>query len=396
MNVLDLFSGIGGFSLGLERAGMRTVAFCESDAFCRRVLAKHWPGVPIYGDVRTLTAARLAADGIIAPLADAIIGASGCSHGTAFIPGNVLEASKRQEISNGLGIGCNWTGIDLICGGFPCQDISVAGKGAGIGGERSGLWSEFARIIGEVRPRYVIVENVAALLGRGISRVLGDLAALGFDAEWHCIPASAVGAPHRRDRIWIVAHPARDVRSERKEGGAEWQRVGPRRQPVHGHCESGSCCFNPNECDGNDCWLLRHPEQAPDMADASEPRLQGCSRQGLSRSWGTSIELAGGDSGVSYTNGKPTQRLTISWGECGQWLTEPDVGRVANGVPARVDRLRVLGNAVVPQIAEIIGRAIMSIERDEYNAEDDFARSIDECYREIRARKAAGGKGWGE
>src|SRR5258708_2164912 len=161
MNVLDLFSGIGGFSLGLERAGMRTVAFCEIDPFCRRVLAKHWPDVPVYDDVRTLTAARVGSCGQL---------------------------------------------IDVICGGFPCQDISFAGKGAGIGGERSGLWSEYARIIGEVRPKYVIVENVAALLGRGLERVLGDLAALGFDAEWHCIPASAVGAPHRRDRVWIVAH----------------------------------------------------------------------------------------------------------------------------------------------------------------------------------------------
>jgi len=161
MNVLDLFSGIGGFSLGLERAGMRTVAFCESDPYCRAVIAKHWPNVPIYDDVRTLTGERLRADRIA---------------------------------------------VDVICGGFPCQDISVAGKGAGIVGERSGLWSEFARIIGEVRPQYVIVENVAVLLGRGIERVLGNLAALGFDAEWHCIPASAVGAPHRRDRVWIVAH----------------------------------------------------------------------------------------------------------------------------------------------------------------------------------------------
>ena len=163
--VLDLFSGIGGFSLGLERAGMRTVAFCEIDPYCRAVLAKHWPNVPCYDDVRTLTAERLAADGIVP---------------------------------------------DIICGGFPCQDISVAGKGAGLAGERSGLWSEYARLIGELRPRYVLVENVSALRSRGLSRVLGDLAALGYDAEWHCIPASAVGAPHRRDRIWIIANPAGD------------------------------------------------------------------------------------------------------------------------------------------------------------------------------------------
>src|SRR5208282_3242190 len=98
----------------------------------------------------------------------------------------------------------------ILCGGFPCQDISNAGKRAGIDGERSGLWSEFARLIGELRPRYAIMENVAALLGRGLERVLGDLASIGYDAEWHCIPASAVGAPHRRDRVWIVAYANRD------------------------------------------------------------------------------------------------------------------------------------------------------------------------------------------
>src|SRR5215207_5071922 len=161
--VLDLFSGIGGFSLGLERTGgFKTVAFCEIDPFCRKVLEKHWPEVPCYHDVRELTAERLAADGI---------------------------------------------GVDVICGGFPCQDISLAGKGAGLEGERSGLWSEIARLSGELRPEFVIVENVSALLGRGLGRILGDLAEIGFDAEWHCIPASAIGAPHRRDRIWLVAYP---------------------------------------------------------------------------------------------------------------------------------------------------------------------------------------------
>ena len=156
---------------------MRTVAFCEIEPYARRVLAKHWPGVPCYEDVRTLTADRLRADGI---------------------------------------------SVDVICGGFPCQDISTAGKGAGIGGERSGLWKEYARIVGELRPRFVIVENVSALLSRGLDVVLGDLAALGFDAEWHCIPASSVGAPHRRDRIWIVA----DATGERR--GIETETWKPR------------------------------------------------------------------------------------------------------------------------------------------------------------------------
>src|SRR5262249_16380197 len=129
---------------------------------CRKVLAKHWPDVARYGDIRTIT---------------------------------------------------DLPYVDVLCGGFPCQDISNAGKREGIDGERSGLWSEMARIIGLVRPRYVVVENVSALLGRGMGRVLGDLAACGYDAEWDCIPASAVGAPHRRDRVWIVAYASRDVES---------------------------------------------------------------------------------------------------------------------------------------------------------------------------------------
>jgi DNA (cytosine-5)-methyltransferase 1 len=160
---LSLFSGIGGIDLGLERAGLgRTAAFCECDREAQAVLRKHWPGVPIYDDVRTLTADRLHADGL------------------------------RPN---------------AICGGFPCQDVSLAGSGEGLGGTRSGLWREYARLLGELRPELVVVENVSALLGRGMGRVLGDLAALGFDAEWHSIPASYAGARQLRDRIWIVAYP---------------------------------------------------------------------------------------------------------------------------------------------------------------------------------------------
>ena len=259
--MLSLFAGIGGFDLGLARAGMQTVAFCEIDPFACRVLAKHWPEVPIYEDIRTLTADWLAEMGL-------------------------------------------WP--DVICGGFPCQDISYAGKGAGISGERSGLWREYARLIGEIRPRYVIVENVAALLGRGLGDVLGDMAALGYDAEWHCIPASAVGAPHRRDRIWIVAYPS-------------GERCGERR----GNCER---------------YPVRSAGCGKTLADANLPRLE---------------------IGESIASHHGPERKAVVGG--GWWDVEPDVGRVAHGVPGRVDRLRSLGNAVVPQIAEIIGRAIMGI-----------------------------------
>jgi DNA (cytosine-5)-methyltransferase 1 len=163
LTVLDLFSGIGGFSLGLERTGgFETVAFCEIEPYCRAVLAKHWPNVPCYEDVRELTADRLAADGIA---------------------------------------------VDVITGGFPCQDVSRAGTGAGLAGERSGLWRELARIIGEVRPKFAVVENVAALLDDGMGVVCGDLADIGYDAEWSVVSACALGAPHVRQRVLIVAYP---------------------------------------------------------------------------------------------------------------------------------------------------------------------------------------------
>lgn len=161
MNVLSLFAGIGAFDLGMERAGFRTVAFCECDPFKQQILAQHWPEVPIYDDVRTLTAARLVDDGIVA---------------------------------------------DIITGGFPCQDISIAGRGAGIGGTKSGLWFDFARLIGEIRPRFAVIENSPKLRSRGLGALLRSLVEIGYDAEWDCIPASYVGAPHRRDRIWILAY----------------------------------------------------------------------------------------------------------------------------------------------------------------------------------------------
>lgn len=247
LRVLDLFSGVGGFSLGLERTGgFETVAFCEREPFCQRVLAKHWPGVPIFPDVCEL---------------------------------------RGKDVEP----------VDVICGGFPCQDISLPGKGAGLAGERSGLWSEIARLAGELRPRYLIVENVSALLGRGLGDVLGDLAQIGYDCFWECVPASAVGAPQVRDRIWIVAYP------------------------------------------GHQPGLQAHP-----AADTFRGR------------W-----LARHDAGGRYWRDLPGTHRGI-----------PESIRVgvADGLPDRLDRMRALGNAVVPQLVEAIGRAILAAEQEQRRA----------------------------
>lgn len=174
LKVLDLFSGIGGFSLGLERTGgFRTVAFCEIEPFPRRVLAKHWPEVPCYDDVRTLSP-------------------------------DAFDA------------------IDVICGGFPCQDASHArtawGKREGIDGARTGLWSEIWRLATDIRPTAILLENVPGLLSAGFGRVLGDLAKIGYDAEWRVISARAAGLPHFRERLWVVAYPS-GSRLSRSVGG---------------------------------------------------------------------------------------------------------------------------------------------------------------------------------
>lgn len=362
MRVLDLFAGIGGFTLGLERAGFETVAFCEIEPYAQKVLNKNWPGVKLYDDVRGITAERLAADGI---------------------------------------------GVDVITGGFPCQDISVAGKGAGIEGERSGLWSECARLIGELRPRYAIFENVTNLLngerGDWFKRVLGDISSLGYDAEWHCIPASSIGAHHHRDRVWIVAYPtgSRVQACGANRVGDDNRSRGDKRQP-QGAGKQETVLADSNGDDGRrgDCtqslgresrlesWCSGQGQSvagaSEDVAD-SDTRL--CQRQELQvRSGRNSIDHGSTNvphpdesrlqrwlqDGIAYQAG----RKVASYGstpECGTrweryrdgyWATEPDVGRVANGVPSRSHRLKCLGNAVVPQIPELIGRSIMEAEND--------------------------------
>ena len=302
LRVLDLFSGIGGFSLGLERTGgFETVAFCEIEDYPRRVLAKHWPKVPIYHDVRTLTADALSRDGI---------------------------------------------SVDVICGGFPCQDISGAGKGAGLAGERSGLWREYARIIGELRPSLIIVENVAMLLSRGLGDVLGDMAALGYDAEWHCIPASAIGAPHERDRVWVLANASRRRCSGSGEG--EVQLAG--RNEIVGAGEDVADATGERRAETRQ---LRFG-QPQEWSGRRRAEMANAVRKGLAHG-GQAGEQTGAVAYQWRMALAELERRGRAW-----WASEPGMDRVADGVPNRVDRIAALGNAVVPQIPELIGRAILA------------------------------------
>ena len=329
LRVLDLFSGIGGFSLGLKRVGgFRTVCYVEIEPYCQEVLkARMQDGsldmAPIWDDVTRFDGRR-------------------------------------------------WRGhVDLICGGFPCQDISNAGKRAGIKGERSGLWGDYARIIRQVQPQYVLVENVSALLARGLGDVLGDLAESGYDAEWDCIPAAAVGAPHRRDRVWILAYPMRGrsrrsqcpVEASHHQGGdSEAHKQG--RTAEHG--QTGASGQDVAHTQGK-------PRQVREPAGERQGRPTG-SGEVLAHTNVQGLEGRGvlqecpdkrpsGKGGVAhpliFNGGRNIREWFDEASGGGWWGSEPNVGRVAHGVPKRVDRLRSLGNAVVPQVVEWIGRRIL-------------------------------------
>jgi DNA (cytosine-5)-methyltransferase 1 len=256
----SLFSGIGGIDLGFERAGYRVIWQVESNPYASAVLARQWPDVPNLGDVTKI----------------------------------------------------DWSEVErphVLAGGFPCQPVSMAGRGLAQRDERW-LWPEFERAIRQLRPDHVVVENVPGLLVRGMGDVLGDLASLGYDCEWESIPASAVGAPHLRWRVFIVAHPQRP----RSQGHGGQHRLGE----GGGEVEAG--------WGGAGSGAVGDPDSV-----TVRPGL--CPPQPRRKRWG-----------------RP--------GDAGWWTTEPELGRVANGVPSRVDRLRCLGNAVVPQVAEYVAAHI--------------------------------------
>ncbi len=306
MNVLDLFSGIGGFSLGLERAGMSTVAFCETDDYCRRVLAKRWPKVPCHSDIRDL---------------------------------------------NGYAKGY----IDLISGGFPCQPFSVAGKRRGAEDDRH-LWPEMHRLIEECRPAWVLGENVAGLIRLGLDQVLSDLEGSGYACRTFAIPAVGVDAPHKRERLWIVAH----AESRRGDGPLQPSErptvsgtVGPSQAVAHG------ARLQPGRQEQRPERERTGPGGEQVAVDNPMPRRHGLPKGKIRTGWDgverASRWLPEPDMG-GLADGLPAGLAGCRWPD------EPDIGRVAVGVPNRVQKLKALGNSVVPQVVEMIGHAIMQAE----------------------------------
>jgi DNA (cytosine-5)-methyltransferase 1 len=267
LTVGSLFSGIGGLDLGLERAGMNVIWQSEIDPYACRVLKKHWPEVPNHGDIKQI----------------------------------------------------NWGDVvrpDVVCGGYPCQPFSTAGKRKGENDPRH-LWPWVREAISQLRPQYAILENVRGHLSLGGVTVIGELASIGYDAEWRIVSAASVGANHRRDRIIIVAYP--------NDAGPHSEEINPTEAGEYARRWLGGCGQDVADTEGS---VRRRPES-----------------HGVCTVYGQATELGkqGWDS-----------KSISSW-----WETEPDVGRVADGVPARVDRLRGLGNAVVPQVAEVIGRLVV-------------------------------------
>ena len=316
LKILDLFSGIGGFSLGLESTGgFETAAFCEIEKYPQEVLKKNFPGVPIYDDIKTLTAERLVRDGI--------------------------------------------DRIDVITGGYPCQPFSVAGKQKGEKDDRH-LWPSMLEIIAQVRPAWVICENVTGHIALGLDKVLLDLETEGYSSRTFIVPACSVNAPHRRDRLWIVAH-SNDTRQPASEGGRENNRD-KERNDIRGSGEDVADSNGKHE----------RPRQKPEQSTGDTPReCSSDSSKDVADSGSTrsatrvsgSVKREEGVAGKSLDSGNQH-----GGGQTGNhWAVEPKMGRLADGIPGRVARLKALGNSVVPQICMMIGQAILEFENEDKN-----------------------------
>jgi len=350
---LDLFSGIGGFALGLQKVGFETVAFCDIEKYCQHLLKQKWNGIKIYSDVREITKEKFKADGIESP--------------------------------------------EIITGGFPCQPFSIAGSRKGTDDNRH-LWPEMFRIIKEFKPRWIIGENVRGIVsiqdGLVFETVCIDLESEGYEVQTFNIPAVGVGAPHKRERIWIVANSRCSIRREQSSRNSE---------------STGSGTFKETERSTDTSEITRPSERTKTMANTNTRYSEQSNQEVQTR--GNTVNSSSKDVANTNNNGsrkekrnetiessyKQKDRLSIRDGndvantnserqqeqcrpksiqeegnelECSSsqsggnfWDIEPDVGRVVNGLPGRVHRLKGLGNAIVPQIAEEIGRAIMKAEQ---------------------------------
>ena len=280
LNVLDLFSGIGGFSLGLEATGgFETKAFCELDKYCKGVLKKHWPDIRQYDDIKELTYDKLRSDGIDT--------------------------------------------IDIITGGYPCQPFSVAGKQKGTEDKRH-LWPEYFRLVKECRPTWVIGENVSGHIKLGLDQVIEDLESEGYATRTFSISASSIGANHQRERIWIIANS--------NSNGLFKDNSNIRPQST--------------ESIGKDFGSIRKDiPREQHMANTNSGSEETLNQE----------RILGEQNTEGETERYPDGSLQVH----GQWNFEPNVGRVADGIPSRVDRLKSLGNSLVPQIPYYIGQTIL-------------------------------------
>ena len=332
MNHLDLFSGIGGFSLGLEKVGFKTIAFCEREEYCRMLLQKHWKGVKIYNDIKK------------------------------------LEAKDIKEP------------VDILTGGFPCQPYSVAGKQKGTNDDRY-LWPEMFRVIKEVKPTFIIAENVRGLIniqdGMVFETVCSDLESEGFEIQTFIIPAAGVGAPHKRERVWIVGYS--------KYNGSLTSKIKRRDDKINDRAEEGeNTTLQPERTSrSRDYETMENTRRELYERSSIREKNEDETRKEVTNQYQRSSSasrsnVANSKSKQSFSkHNREEQKETSkqkqiksggsrSWTlRETDWLSEPDVGRVANGVPGRAHRLRGLGNAIIPKIAEEIGRSIWKITKNQ-------------------------------
>jgi len=322
---LDLFSGIGGFALAAKWNGYRTVGFCDNEPYAQAVLKKHWPEVPCHKDIREV----------------------------------------RGEL---------YAGVTLLTGGFPCQPFSVAGKQRGKDDNRY-LWPEMLRVIQEAKPAWIIGENVAGIVNLALDQVCADLEGQGYEVEPIIVPACAVDAPHRRDRVWIVGHSKLDGLTASKTSGGLLDQSEEQRGKVEEWESSGASCTSSDVADtislskrsahGSKEWCCvrgrkdedigQRNEMGGNSSDSSENVADSISERGCG---GNSEREYAEDAGQSSRDSRDNSRGVATW------LAEPNVGRVANGIPNRSHRLKGLGNAIVPQVASEIIRCINKIMED--------------------------------